>query len=103
MTRRDKWLKPPRPGVAAYFAFRDHVKALGIEVLDGARVTFYLPMPPSWSKKKRAAFNGKPHRQKPDVDNLCKALLDAVYTDDCAISSISIEKRWAEMPGITVE
>jgi len=33
----------------------------------------YLPMPKSWSKKKKSAMAGRPHRQKPDRDNIDKA------------------------------
>ncbi|MCR4339433.1 MAG: RusA family crossover junction endodeoxyribonuclease, partial [Gemmatimonadaceae bacterium] len=37
---------------------------------------FRLPMPPSWSNKKRLAMIGQPHAQKPDIDNLLKAVLE---------------------------
>ena len=36
----------------------------------------------------------RPHRQKPDIDNLIKALLDALYADDSHVWKITAEKRW---------
>lgn len=51
-------------------------------------------MPPSWSEKKRREMEGKPHQQKPDLDNLLKSL-DALYEDDSVIWKISAEKVWA--------
>jgi len=52
-------------------------------------------MPQSWSKKKREQMHGQPHQQRPDLDNLLKALADAIYEDDCRIWNYrSISKRW---------
>jgi Holliday junction resolvase RusA-like endonuclease len=48
----------------------------------GAHITFVMPMPPSWSKKKREQHDGKPHQSKPDCDNMLKALMDALFDDD---------------------
>ena len=39
------------------------------EILDA---TFILPMPKSWSKKKKQLMHGKPHIIKPDLDNIIK-------------------------------
>lgn len=61
MTRADKWKK--RPEVMRYRAFCDHVRLLGIYMPESnSHVTFVLPMPNSWSKKKRAEMNGQPHQ-----------------------------------------
>lgn len=94
MTQRDKWEK--RPAVVRYRAFCDKVRSQGIEVPEcGAEITFVLPMPKSWSKKKRAAMDGKPHQQKPDLDNCCKALFDAVHSEDCGIYQLDgLAKYW---------
>ena len=59
-------------------------------------------MPDSWSKKKRAAFDGIPHRNKPDVDNLAKGLFDGLYEDDAHIWSVWIEKRWSYAGAIEI-
>ncbi len=102
MTQRDKWAK--RPVVLRYRAFCDEVRALGCLVPEsGAHVTFRLPMPKSWSKKKRAEMLGKPHQQKPDVDNLIKALMDAVLKEDEGVWDIRQTKYWAENPSIEVK
>lgn len=94
MTRSDKWKK--RPCVMRYFSFRDKVKDLGISVEPyGTHVRFFMPMPKSWSKKKKAEMNGTLHQQKPDVDNLLKALLDSIFKDDAHIADIRATKIWS--------
>lgn len=93
MVRSDKWKK--RPCVMRYFAFRDEVKAHGVQIPQPCKVVFWMPMPPSWSAKKRKSMNERPHLAKPDADNLTKALLDSVFGDDAHIWSIWAEKRWA--------
>lgn len=91
--RSDVW--SPRPMVVRYRQFRDAVKAAGIKIpVNGSRLMFVLPMPDSWSRKKKEAHNGKPHTQKPDVDNLAKALLDSVYIEDAHVWDIRITKIW---------
>jgi len=101
MTRADVWKK--RPVVLRYREFRDACRAAGVVVPDaGARVTFCLPMPPSWSKRKRAEMDGKPHQSKPDADNMLKALLDALYDDDAVVWDIAVRKVWAQQGAILV-
>lgn len=93
MTQRDKWSE--RPCVMKYWAFKDEVLLNNVEVPEsGSKVIFRVPMPKSWSKKKKAEMVGKPHQQKPDVDNLLKALLDAIYDDDAHIWDIHAVKLW---------
>lgn len=102
MTQRDKWAK--RPAVLRYRAFCDEVRARKIQVPEsGAHITFVMPMPKSWSKKKKAELLGQAHQQKPDVDNLCKALLDAVYADDSGVHDIRISKIWSDRGEIWVK
>ena len=100
MTRSDKWKK--RACVMRYFAFRDEVKLKKITVDNGSHITFTMPMPKSWSKKKRRAHIGSPHQQKPDIDNLTKALLDAIYDDDAHIWDLRITKIWGEYGKIEI-
>ncbi|EOY5741206.1 RusA family crossover junction endodeoxyribonuclease [Enterobacter ludwigii] len=95
MTRADKWKK--RPEVMRYRAFCDHVRLLGICMPESnSHVTFVLQMPKSWSKKKRVEMNGKPHQGKPDLDNLMKSLMDALFEDDTHIWDSRITKLWGE-------
>ena len=83
MTRRDTWgNQKVRPAVAKWRAFRDRVQELGLKVLEGDSVEFVVPMPGSWSAKKRAQMNGTMHRQKPDLDNLLGGLFDAAMPEE---------------------
>ena len=93
-TRSDKWKQ--RPCVMRYRAFADEIRLrVGSIDLNHYTLTFGLPMPKSWSKKKKAEYEGQPHQQKPDVDNLCKSVLDSLYQDDCHIHDIALKKVWA--------
>ncbi|WP_302339109.1 RusA family crossover junction endodeoxyribonuclease [uncultured Ruminococcus sp.] len=93
--------------------------------------TFFLPMLPPTSthqqvghtidKQGRHRFyqrgngeaeakhqNGEPYTNKPDVDNLCKALFDIMtrlhyWNDDKQIYSAVVEKFWADVPGVFVK
>jgi len=100
MTQSDKW--NTRPIVARYFAFRDEVgyliKNTPLKEIDTLNVDFYIPMPKSWSKMKRKVLINTKHKQKPDLDNLVKALLDSIFRDgdDSQVCSIRAKKFWAE-------
>lgn len=101
MTQRDKWKQ--RPCVMRYRAFKDEVRLRKVSVPKaGAHVIFALPMPKSWPKARKLKMAGLPHEQKPDVDNLIKALLDGLYTDDSVVSDIRISKVWAATGAIAV-
>ena len=95
MTRADSWKK--RPCVEKYWAFKDELRkqAGAWNLPESFGVKFLMPMPKSWSKKKRIAMIGEPHQQKPDIDNLEKALLDAFLDDDSGVWRLHSEKRWA--------
>lgn len=105
MTQRDKWQK--RPAVVAYRAFADNLRREasrnGLKMPEaGASIAFNIPMPTSWSRKKRDALRWMPHQQKPDLDNLLKAVFDALLPEDCTVWGLgSCEKRWAEQGSIT--
>ena len=59
-----------------------------------------IPMYPSWSKKKKAKLVGQPMRQKPDFDNIEKAVGDAICFnvkgkgDDSGVYKSSFMKTW---------
>ena len=100
-TQRDRWLK--RACVMRYRAFADEVRLKKVPLPEaGGHVIFYLPMPKSWSKKKRTAMNGQPHMQRPDCDNLFKALADAIYSEDSHIHDVRISKKWANKGKILI-
>jgi Holliday junction resolvase RusA-like endonuclease len=86
MTRRDKWLKPPRPRVARYWEFKRQLLTCDHRAnWDELSIEFRIPMPRSWSQKKKAEMALKPHTVKPDLDNLIKAFKDALLTDDSSV------------------
>lgn len=102
MTRRDVWKK--RDVVVRYHKFKDDCRELGITVKNGDSIRFIMPMPPSWSAKKRAEMYGKPHTQVPDLDNLLKALQDATLEEDSHIHSLNgLSKVWGEEGMILIE
>ena len=58
-----------------------------------------FPMPQSWSYKKQEAMREAYHAQKPDADNVAKAILDALkahWRDDAQVARLSIDKRWTD-------
>lgn len=105
MTQRDKWAK--RDVVVAYYAFKDRLReeaeALGFRLPDQFSVDFWLPMPASWSAKKRAAMDGTPHQQTPDLDNLEKGLFDCLREDDAGVWAVAASKRWGTTGKIVIE
>ena len=101
MTQRDKWAK--RPAVMRYQAYRDKVRLARMTIPQPCRIIFWMPMPKSWSLEKRKNMLFSPCRSKPDLDNLLKGLLDAVFykqgdADKC-IWSVWCEKRWTDETG----
>lgn len=101
MTRRDKWRK--RPCVMRYRRFKDQCRAHRVELPQPCKVVFHVRMPDSWSTDRKLQTNGKPHTQRPDLDNLVKALGDAVCQEDSHLWSIRAEKRWSLKAGIEIE
>ena len=101
MTRSDKWKQ--RPCVMKYRAFKDEVRLNKVELPHSYHVIFAMPMPGSWSKKKRATMDKQPHRQTPDKDNLEKALLDAIYGDDSHVWDGRVTKIWGKIGQIIVK
>ena len=95
-SQRDKF--KPSAHVKRYRAFRDEVAWSRVYIpldVNHIDVEFVLPMPESWSIRKRNELNGQPHRQTPDIDNLVKAFFDAVLPQgDAFIPSVSMRKTW---------
>lgn len=102
-SRSDKWKK--RPTVLRYRAFRDEI-AHKVKDLpeDFFHLVSMIPVPPSWSKKKKTEHVGRPHLAKPDKDNLEKGFLDAVYRgrDDAHVWNTASTKFWSYYGAILV-
>jgi Holliday junction resolvase RusA-like endonuclease len=107
MTRSDKWRNPPRPVVAAYWAFKDEITLAARQqkfvLADQYQAKIYVEMPKSWSKKKRDAMNGQKHKQRPDWDNFAKAFQDCLSAEDSGVWCACVQKRWAEKPGLEIK
>jgi len=93
------------PTVKKYWQYKDLLKLLAPKNIDweSLSVTFLIPMPISWSKKKCKKMNGTPHLQTPDLDNLVKALQDCLLSNDAAVWHYSdIRKIWGESGAIMI-
>jgi Holliday junction resolvase RusA-like endonuclease len=101
MTQRDKWKN--RPIVVRYFAYRDELRLMAKQqglVLPNSDIhlVFHLPMPKSWSEKKKQRMVGQPHqlRKRNDTDNLLKSVFDTLRPDDDGmIYDVRVTKYWA--------
>lgn len=69
---------------------------------------FRLPIPQSWSKKRKQAALDQLQRPtgKPDWDNLAKAVCDGmngiVWKDDSQIISAHVKKIYSGLPGVDI-
>ena len=95
------WTKPAQ----RYFAYCNQLRYLYNQELPASlHIIFYMPMPASWSKKKRQLMLARPHRQRPDLDNLIKAVLDALDKgNDAYVYQIYASKHWAETGALIIE
>lgn len=108
MTRSDKWKQ--RKCVVRYRQWADSLREaagltekytlmLGCQMLIHA----YFPIPNSWSRAAKEKMKGKPHLQKPDWDNVAKAVADALIANDHMIWSGLTTKYWDDGNGPRVE
>lgn len=105
IVRSDTW--NPRAQVAKYYLFKDELnlqaKIKRYVLSDSLSIVFHIPMPASWSLKKKLTMAGQPCKSKPDIDNLVKAFTDALTTDDAHIYEIHAVKKWSERGLIEVQ
>jgi Holliday junction resolvase RusA-like endonuclease len=79
-----------------YVQARDKLRALyleqggelNVEGLVKLNLTFVFAMPKSWSKKRKAATEGKWCLKKPDLDNC------AILANDSHVASLDCHKVW---------
>jgi Holliday junction resolvase RusA-like endonuclease len=71
----------------------------------GAAITFFIPCPKTWSKKKKKLHHGTLHQSKPDLDNLLKAFTDSLLQEDKIIAHygelckvwVNLDYGWIEI------
>lgn len=86
MTRADSWKQ--RPCVIKYRAYKDQLREQAaqfknkFELKPGMVFLFVFPFFKSYSKKKRSKLSCEFHQQKPDTDNLIKAVFDTFSDKD---------------------
>jgi Holliday junction resolvase RusA-like endonuclease len=101
-TRRDKWLKPARPCVAAYRAWADAAReAAGTlpppELVTRLEVVARFPIP----KSRTDVQCGDAYKQTPDGDNCVKSVADALWKRDEALGDLLVARRWCAGEGCT--
>jgi Holliday junction resolvase RusA-like endonuclease len=115
MTQSDKWKLNPnhidpkkrqREVVTQYFNFRSKVleqaRQMNFELPEVLDIVFLVPMPFTWSEKKKVRNNKMPVKKRPDIDNYVKAFMDALSKEDGNIWKINAEKRYAFRGSILV-
>jgi len=115
MTKSDRWKTNPnhsdvkkrqRPAVTRYFFFKNKVVSecnkVKYEIKNSIDVVFFIPMPDSWSSKKKEKMNGMPHKSRPDIDNIVKGFMDALKDQDGDVWWIKAEKRYAYKGSILI-
>lgn len=108
MTKSDTWKLDPnhpdpykrqRPAVTKYFAFKTllttQASEMGYTLGRWIDAVYLVPMPNSWSKKKKEQMNRLPCETKPDTDNITKAVKDTLKKNDAEVWWEKAEKRWA--------
>lgn len=104
------YLKPASDGerawrsAIAWAARAAHVQKLGKPAQVKIHMDFYLPAPQRPSKIHGAVK--RPSIAPPDVDKLCRSVLDALtgiaYDDDCQVVTISASKYYADPPHVRI-
>ena len=89
-----------------WLAFKDTVnwlaKSFKYEVSPILKIDFFVQVPTSWSQKKKNKMIGKPHQQRPDLDNYIKAWGDSLCKEDSFIHEIHARKFWSDKGQIIV-
>lgn len=63
----------------------------------GLCITYFIPCPASWSKKKKKLYHGTLHQSTPDLDNLVKATFDSLTGEDKYVGHLGgLCKRWVD-------
>ena len=90
-----------RPNVGRWIEFKKELveqakKQEFIMPASGIDIRFKIPMPSSWSQKRKDRMNNMPHQQRPDTDNICKAIFDSLCEEDGYIYHYTVGKWWGK-------
>lgn len=115
MTQRDRIFLNPnhedpkkrqRKSVTKYFEFKNRLVAqaeqMKFQLGKHLDAVYFIPMPDSWSEKKKTRMNGFPCEAKPDTDNITKAIKDTLRKNDSDIWHETAQKRWAYRGSILI-
>jgi Holliday junction resolvase RusA-like endonuclease len=115
MTKSDTWKTNPnhsdpnkrqREVVKRYFDFKNTVTFQAIQMKYALQeileIVFLIPMPATWSEKKKTRMNKQPVKTRPDLDNYVKAFMDSMSSEDGFVWKINAEKRYAYRGSIIV-
>jgi Holliday junction resolvase RusA-like endonuclease len=104
-TQADRWKK--RPSVLRYRFLRDVIRNVmehySFVPSCELGLIFYMQMP-KWSKVKKERMIGSPHMKRPDLDNLEKATVDALFqnAEDAVVHRKMAMKKWSSKPHIEI-
>lgn len=86
-----------------YANFKSDCRKIGMLVPSFMPILiFQIAMPRSWSQNKKAKMRHRIHQQKPDIDNLIKAVLDACLVDDALVGATLSISVWSAESAITI-
>lgn len=78
------------------------ITGLPLEDPISLHVRFYMPIPKSYSKKKKDLLKGQPHIRRPDADNLLIFLMNSmngiIFKDDSQVYDLTVTKNYSENP-----
>ena len=104
-SRRSGRTYTPGQTVSFEATVRDYALEAGANAVEGpVRISIIAVFEPpaSWSGKKKTAALDSPHIQRPDLDNIQKAILDGLnrvaFVDDGQVAEISCRKFWGTKP-----
>ena len=92
-------------------AIRDYYQEEGGELFVGpieVKLVFQMPVPKGYPKRVKSQIEDGTikHIKRPDLDNMAKAILDALnevaFTDDSHITKLTLVKRYSFFPGTTM-
>ena len=115
MSQSDKWKTNPnhpdprkrkRESVVRYHNFKnrilDQAHLMNFELGQVFEAVYLMPMPNTWSIKKKREMVGLPNKVRPDTDNITKAIKDTLRKEDGDIWCEKAEKRWAYLGSILI-